>query len=96
MDAAWLAEELSPQAGASWPRGSPAVLPKTALGGQDRMGGSNLLKTQCQKKAQVVQPQYRLGEHSERGVFQGFPILTPAEGKRALGKLHELLQEDSR
>lgn len=60
------------------------------------MGGSNLLKTQCQKKAQVVQPQYRLGEHSERGVFQGFPILTPAEGRCALGKRHELLQEASR
>lgn len=96
MDAARLTEELSPQAGASWPRGRPAVLPKTSLGGQNRMGGSNLLKTQCQKKAQVVQPQYRPGEHSERGVFQGFPILTPAEGKCALGKLHELLQEASR
>lgn len=68
------------------PRGRGAVLQsfqKPPWETRTGWGGSNLLKTQCQKKAQVVQPQYRLGEHSERGVFQGFPILTPAQGKCA-------------
>lgn len=51
MDAAQLAEELSPQAGASWPRGSPAVLPKTSLGDQDRMGGQQFAENSVPEKS---------------------------------------------